>query len=673
MKFVKFLVLGLVLLNLKCVFADDFFVTEVKSSGKNSFSYNSFSLKDSSKIRIIGVGKHYKDKMLDYAWIFNKDTKKLVWVMELNNYKNYGKEFLDYETSLKLPAGNYKVCYASFKNAFWLPSNFLLFKFNSDETHDFDESMMEIEKERKKIEKRKEKLEQKRKKLERKSSSKNDDFDEVIQEFEEEMNELDNEMAELGKEIEELTKAKGFNIKENDNSKPEDDFGLSKVWNFDEFIEDIFKEFKDKDYQDSKDSKKNGKLKISVFIDENGKNNIVSYYPYNSLQKDFISITGLRDNQFIEKSFSLGKPTKVKIYAIGEFGMNEKADYGWIVNNRTRDCVWQMERLNTRHFGGSPKNRGYSGEILFTEGNYSVYFQTDDSHSTDNWNSLPPFDTDNWGITLSADTLSIKNIADFTPQNLVPLIDLSGLGNDEAVTKSFSLNNQTKLWIYAVGEITKKQHDYGYITNAITKQIVWEMNYKNTKYAGGSDKNRYFDGIIELPKGEYLANFVTDDSHSYKDGWNSTMPMTPKSWGMKIYPTENFDTKSFKILTEQKSENTLAEILKVSDDAILSQKFTLKKETKVLIFCVGEGQSGEMYDYGWIKNELGNTVWEMSYKKTSWAGGSKKNRYTSEEKTLASGTYTLYYKSDDSHSYKNWNDSPPNDQNSWGISVSIIK
>ncbi len=71
---------------------------------------------------------------------------------------------------------------------------------------------------------------------------------------------------------------------------------------------------------------------------------------------------------------------------------------------------------------------------------------------------------------------------------------------------------------------------------------------------------------------------------------------------------------------------------------------------------MGEGVDGDMADYGWIDNdETGRTVWEMTYRKTDHAGGAEKNRVCDDTILLKAGTYVVYFETDGSHSYGNWN------------------
>ncbi|MBI3189567.1 MAG: hypothetical protein HYZ33_02850 [Ignavibacteriales bacterium] len=76
--------------------------------------------------------------------------------------------------------------------------------------------------------------------------------------------------------------------------------------------------------------------------------------------------------------------------------------------------------------------------------------------------------------------------------------------------------------------------DYGWIENARTGEVVWEMTYTMTFHAGGARKNRMVNTTIVLDKGEYLLRYVSDDSHSYRD-WNMDAPDDPTMWGITLY------------------------------------------------------------------------------------------------------------------------------------------
>ncbi|HEU4511363.1 MAG TPA: serine hydrolase [Pyrinomonadaceae bacterium] len=113
----------------------------------------------------------------------------------------------------------------------------------------------------------------------------------------------------------------------------------------------------------------------------------------------------------------------------------------------------------------------------------------------------------------------------------------------------------------------------------------------------------------------------------------------------------------------------IAQIVKVLDNEDKSVTFSLASSQDVRIFAIGEGQGGEMFDYGWIEDvDKGSRVWEMQEAKTAHAGGAGKNRKVDAVITLPAGNYKLRYKTDDSHAFDHWNSLPP-DINFWGIAI----
>lgn len=113
----------------------------------------------------------------------------------------------------------------------------------------------------------------------------------------------------------------------------------------------------------------------------------------------------------------------------------------------------------------------------------------------------------------------------------------------------------------------------------------------------------------------------------------------------------------------------VAQLLNVLDNESKTVEFSLPRAQQVRIYSIGEGQAGEMFDYGWIESvDKGTPVWEMQEPKTTHAGGAGKNRKIDVVITLEPGKYKLRYKTDDSHSFDHWNALPP-EINFWGIAV----
>ena len=113
----------------------------------------------------------------------------------------------------------------------------------------------------------------------------------------------------------------------------------------------------------------------------------------------------------------------------------------------------------------------------------------------------------------------------------------------------------------------------------------------------------------------------------------------------------------------------IAQLTQVLDNEDKTVAFSLANSQEVRIFAIGEGQAGEMFDFGWIEDvDKGSRVWEMQESRTTHAGGAGKNRKVDVVITLPAGNYKLRYKSDDSHAFDHWNSMPP-DINFWGIAV----
>jgi hypothetical protein len=55
----------------------------------------------------------------------------------------------------------------------------------------------------------------------------------------------------------------------------------------------------------------------------------------------------------------------------------------------------------TDYAGGAKKNRFYNDLVVLKPGDYRVVYETDDSHSYNNWNDAPPLDPTSWGIIVS--------------------------------------------------------------------------------------------------------------------------------------------------------------------------------------------------------------------------------------------------------------------------------
>ena len=140
---------------------------------------------------------------------------------------------------------------------------------------------------------------------------------------------------------------------------------------------------------------------------------------------------------------------------------------------------------------------------------------------------------------------------------------------------------------------------------------------------------------------------------------------------MKIRVLEKGNTSDYaEVISKYSSPNLLVNLTPIGDDANETTEFVLTKSTRVKIVAIGEGSGGEMFDYGWIEDEeSGEVVWEMTYRKTKHAGGAEKNRKIEQSVSLEQGRYKVFYQSDGSHAFGDWNSTPPDDQSGWGIRI----
>lgn len=404
------------------------------------------------------------------------------------------------------------------------------------------------------------------------------------------------------------------------------------------------------------------------------------FEPTGELPGALFSWTRMGDSQRAEKGLRLDKPMSLRVYALLEHGRRDRhpADAAYILDARTRKRVWESDLWNTRRAGGAQKNRRCDEEVALPRGEYLLCYGTDDSHSYPKFNANPPHDPLNWGVTLlPGKGFEAGAFHAFDPVTPDVAVQFTRMGDSESAEQAFRLQRDADLRILAVGEYSDGADefaDYGWIVDAATGKAVWEMTERNTAHAGGAQKNRMFDGIVHLPAGEYIAYYVTDDSHSY-DEWNSAAPIQGEDWGLTIFAPQGAPATALQKIESRdlkSAADVVVEMVRVRDDERRREPFRIDKPTRVRVYALGEGRDGEMFDYGWIEDDQsGEVVWEMDYDRTRPAGGAQKNRLIDETVTLPPGSYVAHYVSDDSHSFGDWNADRPRDPNHWGLTLKV--
>lgn len=279
-------------------------------------------------------------------------------------------------------------------------------------------------------------------------------------------------------------------------------------------------------------------------------------------REPLIELTMVRDSERRQAQFRVNAPTRFAAYAVGELSQSNRYDWGWLRNNDSQELVWEMLYPRTQQSGDDDSNRSELAFFRLEPGTYTLGYESDDSHSYDSWLHGRPEHPARWGVTLFpvAEQLdsTVVEILDVEttdlarerghpeppaspehPEIVAPMpgneiASHSGIGNEAQVSSTFSLEQESTLHIRAMGEITiSGRYDYGWIEDAETGEIVWEMTVQNTHPAGGADRNRRFDGTLTLEPGEYVVHYRTDFSHAFGD-FGDEAPADPHGWGVRI-------------------------------------------------------------------------------------------------------------------------------------------
>ncbi len=287
---------------------------------------------------------------------------------------------------------------------------------------------------------------------------------------------------------------------------------------------------------------------------------ISEFDPWGS-RRPLISFAGVGDDAALLKRFQVTRRTPIVIYAVGEMtGRGDEWDYGELFEDgpARRQSVWKMSWDGSVHAGGSSKNRMETVFLMLEPGIYSLRYETDGSHSPDDWNADPPDYPERWGVTLfpmtdSLATGSVRLLEDVAdervnnasgmPTTVVDagdaIVNWTGLRGGVEERYAFSLKESGQLHIVALGEMSSsRRYDYGWITRIDSGETIWDMTTDNTVHAGGSLANRRFDGVVDFDAGTYMVHFRTDGEHHFGD-FDAGAPDRPMEWGISIQYTDS--------------------------------------------------------------------------------------------------------------------------------------
>jgi len=398
-----------------------------------------------------------------------------------------------------------------------------------------------------------------------------------------------------------------------------------------------------------------------------------------------VVISDMSDGHVYRTGMRVENDTDIVINMTGSFETDAEraliATYGWIVNADDRSLVWIANRSQYVRDGVLGV---VTDSIHITAGSYDVFYTTEgptaNSRSNAPFLGLKPFwtnDASQWSLSIAQPTGADIDNPDvfhadyhgFSPESEDLLWTTGIVGNRDASTHLFRVSAQAEVSIYAIGEICSRECDFGYIENVQNGTTVWMMNWENTMPAGGAETNRIFQGTITLDPGIYRAGFQSNGSHSGKS-WRANPPHDPDGWGMTLSNVPRANIVSYDPWTQT---TPFIDMTGIGDDELHKKQFKVNKKSTFLISAMGEITSqSSVYDYGWLeRNDSHETIWKMSYRNSNIAGGDSKNRVETVFLELEPGTYTVYYQTDNSHSFEafNSNRSKPDNPERWGLAV----
>ncbi|MCA9727801.1 MAG: hypothetical protein KC729_08975, partial [Candidatus Eisenbacteria bacterium] len=111
---------------------------------------------------------------------------------------------------------------------------------------------------------------------------------------------------------------------------------------------------------------------------------------------------GLGDGEYRQVQLDLDRDVEFRLRATGENlrGNETFADDAWIVDRRSWDRIWKLDRQRTAAAGGAEKNRVFDERVQLSKGGYLISVVTNGSHATGSWDAMPPWDPDSWGLVM---------------------------------------------------------------------------------------------------------------------------------------------------------------------------------------------------------------------------------------------------------------------------------
>jgi serine phosphatase RsbU (regulator of sigma subunit)/streptogramin lyase len=268
-----------------------------------------------------------------------------------------------------------------------------------------------------------------------------------------------------------------------------------------------------------------------------------------------------------------------------------------------------------------------------------------------------------------------------------------------------SPNNEDIIWIGTSGNglyrFNRKKNEFDFFrydknnSKSLSSNMIYSLAWDNSGnlWVGTDSSLSKLDVSTKVVTRYLESEFGLDDE--FVSGNEIIPDKTGKLWlatnhGIDIFIPQSGSLKRLpnvmnrrynkqlidEMLKVVQTSQPIKSILRVGNLENLTEEFEIKRTTKTLVVCLGEGRVGfdiETWgDHGWIEDESGKIIWGMKdVEKTFSFGGAFKNRVQVKTLELQPGKYKLRFKSDQGYYYGSKNNSirPPLDSLLWGIQI----
>ncbi|MDJ0837569.1 MAG: hypothetical protein QNK37_13730 [Acidobacteriota bacterium] len=215
---------------------------------------------------------------------------------------------------------------------------------------------------------------------------------------------------------------------------------------------------------------------------------------------------------------------------------------------------------------------------------------------------------------------------------------------------------------------------YAWILDSDTRKVVWHTFYKRTRESVQNRGPFNIDEAVNLEAGHYEAYYAAAPDAgaakcrrnckrvSYRKRHKADLAVTISGHRLKV--------DNGRAEVDRLTQSAVVAMIRQGNDQAHWQGFCLREAATLDLYALGEAERDGQHDYAWIQDmENNRRVWSLGMDADEDAGGADKNRRVRRTIHLPKGRYKVFYVSDRAHSWRGWNDLPPDDPQFWGVTL----